>query len=115
MSIQNSEDGQNTSNHQSGECYVVQVIIRQAYKNVVKELTAFYLSQFEITKAIESILYAHILAPLPEEVRVEGSGFVLRGKRQPWVYGKTLELSWGQQNIKACDEKWSFEFEVADA
>lgn len=32
-------------------------------------------------KAIESILYAHIITPLPEEVCVEGVGYVLHGSK----------------------------------
>ena len=65
----------------------------------MKELTTFFLSQPEITvgpiaafswlslilgsqKAIESILYAHIITPLPEEVCIEGAGYVLHGSKQ---------------------------------
>lgn len=67
---------------------------------------------------------------LPEELRVEGNGYVLRGseshififasssklkstERKPWDYGKTLNLAWGTKSIQPCPDKWSFIFEVA--
>jgi hypothetical protein len=62
-------------------------------------LTTFSLSQFEITvgafivihglkmahfwmqKAVETIVYAHIITPLPEEVCIEGAGYILHGSK----------------------------------
>jgi len=44
-------------------------------------------------KAIEAVLYAHIITPLPEEVCIEGAGYVLRGSEWHYRLGyRELEL-----------------------
>ena len=31
--------------------------------------------------------------------------------RKEWNYGKALKLTWGEREIRACDEKWTFVFD----
>lgn len=92
--------------------YIVQVMIKQAHKEAIHNILTFYLAQPEITKAIETVLIAHISVPLPLEIQLDGDGYVLRGKRKQWDYGKGLELRWGDQPVRVADEKWLFMFET---
>ncbi|PPQ80572.1 hypothetical protein CVT25_001606 [Psilocybe cyanescens] len=96
------------------EAYVVQVKIKQAHDNEFKELSTFFLAQYDITKAVESVLFAHIFAIVPPEICIEGDGYILRGKRTHWVYGQTLKLRWGQEHVRPCQDKWMFIFELAN-
>ncbi|KDR80080.1 hypothetical protein GALMADRAFT_265265 [Galerina marginata CBS 339.88] len=104
------KDLNNKSEENGG--YVVQVMIKQARRNVIKEMTTFFLVQYEITKVVESIVFAHIFSPMPPEVRIEGRGYVLKGRRRSWDYGKTLNLRWGEDATKQCEDKWVFLFEL---
>jgi len=88
--------------------FVVQVTAKHAGESVIDELIEFYLAHHEITHAIENLIYAHIRTPLPENVEVEGAGFLLRGTRKPWSYGKTIKIKWGDEVIKPAEDKWTF-------
>jgi len=93
-----------------GSPLIVQVTAKHAGESVIDELTEFYLAHHEITHAIENLIYAHIRTPLPEnvEVEVEGAGFLLRGTRKSWSFGKTIEIKWGDEVIKPAEDKWTF-------
>jgi len=100
-----------TSKENNG--YVVQAMIKSAQEDpTIKEITMAFVFQYEITKVVESIIFAHIFTPLPTEIRVEGKGYVLCGKRKAWVYGKSLQLKWGDMCIHPCEDKWVFVFKV---
>lgn len=165
----------NRTHQEDSERYVVQVTIKQAQcvvhyhydtsyfqvsfifpsKDVIKELSTFFIAQYDITvrsvsisisypnirfdvllnpsnklsylhpisspqKAIESVLYAHILITLPQEIKIAGKGYVLKGSkcihhfifldltsiflinlgRKPWSYGRTLapRLRWDDES-----------------
>ncbi|KAL0959573.1 hypothetical protein HGRIS_011283 [Hohenbuehelia grisea] len=91
---------------------VVQVIIKSPKGVSSTEIATFYIFQHEITAAIESILAAHLLSPLPQEVVLEGDGYRLNGVRIPWDYGKRLDLSWGKERLRTGATKWRFSFEL---
>ncbi|KAF8155612.1 hypothetical protein B0H34DRAFT_714036 [Crassisporium funariophilum] len=94
--------------------HVVQVTLKQAQRDPVKELTTAFVSQHEITKAVESIIFAHIFTSLPKSIHVEGRGYVLHGTRKPWEYGKKLSLKWGQRTVTPCEDKWTFVLEISE-
>lgn len=73
---------------------------------------AYLRAQRDITTAIERLLVAHILSPLPHQIRLEGNGYSLHGEHKEWKYGKALQLAWGDQRVRPCKEKWSFVFNV---
>ncbi|KAF8814797.1 hypothetical protein BYT27DRAFT_7156558 [Phlegmacium glaucopus] len=98
---------------QNGHGYVVQVMIKSTQENpTIEEITTAFIYQYEITKAVESIIFARIFMPLPTEIRVEGKGYVLHGRRKTWVYGKSLQLKWGEICVRPCEDKWVFVLEV---
>jgi hypothetical protein len=33
-------------------------------------------------------------------------------ERKAWVYGKSLQLKWGEMYVRPCEDKWVFTFEV---
>ena len=33
-------------------------------------------------------------------------------ERKAWVYGKSLQLKWGEMCVRPCEDKWVFIFEV---
>ena len=33
-------------------------------------------------------------------------------ERKEWVYGKSLQLKWGEMCVHPCEDKWVFIFEV---
>ncbi|KAF4617889.1 hypothetical protein D9613_005744 [Agrocybe pediades] len=100
------------SSSSADEGYVVQVTIKQAYVDIIQELTTFFLAQFDITKAIESVLFAHTFTYLPPEIKIHGKGYVLRGKRRPWHLSKQLQLAWGDSPVRPSEDKWTFIFEL---
>ncbi|KAF9058183.1 hypothetical protein BJ165DRAFT_114827 [Panaeolus papilionaceus] len=104
--------GERHFKNKSGRSCVVQVIIRQARKDVIEELTTFYLSQQEITKAVETVIYACLFAHIPELIQMHGNGYTLYGRRKGWSYGKQLNLRWGDDGVNSVSEKWSFILEV---
>jgi len=78
----------------------------------VHDVQTFFRVQDDITEIIEKILLVHLASPFPSTtIIVEGDGYVLYGERKKWTYGKTLRLSWGNQDIRASDEKWLFVFD----
>ncbi|KAF7761423.1 hypothetical protein Agabi119p4_9415 [Agaricus bisporus var. burnettii] len=91
---------------------VVQITTKMANERVVDEMTQFYLSHKDITKAIENLLCAHISTPVPRQVEIEGDGFLLRGSHKPWSYGRTISIKWGDQNLQPADDKWTFVIHV---
>ncbi|KAF9562669.1 hypothetical protein CPC08DRAFT_706567 [Agrocybe pediades] len=101
-----------SSSSGANEGYVVQVTIKQAYVDIIQELTTFFLAQFDITKAIESVLFAHTFTYHPPEIKIHGKGYVLRGKRRPWYLGKQLQLAWGDSPVRTSEDKWTFVFEL---
>jgi hypothetical protein len=40
------------------------------------------------------------------------SNIVTYPERKEWKYGKALQLSWGDQPVRPCEEKWIFVFNV---
>ncbi|KAF7426406.1 hypothetical protein PC9H_008774 [Pleurotus ostreatus] len=80
----------------------------------VDELATFFIFQHEISKAVESILLADILAPLPEKIILEGDGYTLVGTeaRRDWRFGATINARWGKEPLVPTDSKWRFLFEV---
>ncbi|KJA25641.1 hypothetical protein HYPSUDRAFT_199756 [Hypholoma sublateritium FD-334 SS-4] len=93
--------------------HVIMVTVKGAFQNNVSaEIPTFYLSQYEITKVIENLVYAHIFTSLPPKVEVQGKGYALTGTRKTWEYGKTLQLAWGANELETGLEKWTFVFKV---
>lgn len=33
-------------------------------------------------------------------------------ERKTWIYGKGLQLKWGEMRVRPCEDKWVFIFEV---
>lgn len=33
-------------------------------------------------------------------------------ERKEWIYGKSLQLKWGEMCVSPCEDKWVFIFEV---
>ncbi|PPQ96762.1 hypothetical protein CVT26_010217 [Gymnopilus dilepis] len=62
--------------------YYVLVYIKQARQGDLEEMVRFFRAQHEISRVVEKTIYAHILASLPEEVRIEGRDYVLKGKEE---------------------------------
>ncbi|KAF8960313.1 hypothetical protein BDZ97DRAFT_2060702 [Flammula alnicola] len=104
-------DGKNNET----EGRVVLVTIKQSHQDTMKEITTFFVAQYEITKTIESLVFAHIFTYLPPEVRIQGLGYIITGKRKTWNYGKTLKLKWGEKTVRPCEDKWTFIFETVPA
>ncbi|KAG6826728.1 hypothetical protein H0H92_014693 [Tricholoma furcatifolium] len=116
-----------TSEHPTTETQVIQVTIKAQYasiltsvhvdhkghRNIDKQcIDLFYRNERSITAAIESVLLAHMVAPLPERVNMEDEGYTLHGTRVPWTYGaKKVKFTWGNQDLRAADDKWVFVIE----
>jgi len=96
------------------ESLVVQVKVTQNLDSVftVNDAVAYVHAQQDITVAIERLLMAHIISPLPARVELQGNGYSLHGERKQWDYGKTLKLSWGGQPVRSFEDKWLFVFAV---
>ncbi|KAF9500631.1 hypothetical protein BDN71DRAFT_1440054 [Pleurotus eryngii] len=95
-------------------CQVMISTAASASRNgpTVEELATFFIFQHEISKAVESILVADILAPLPEKILLEGDGYTLVGTRRDWWFGATINARWGKEPLVPTDSKWRFLFEV---
>ncbi|KAF8884929.1 hypothetical protein CPB84DRAFT_1788880 [Gymnopilus junonius] len=82
-------------------------------------MMAFFHAQDDISKAIESVVFAHIIGSLPVEIRIQGKDYILKGTLKPerkvWKLGKTLDLTWGDRPIRPCDDKWTFIFELLES
>lgn len=87
---------------------IAQVTVRHAGESVVDELAQFYVFHHEITYAIETLICAHISTPLPPTLEIEGEGFVIRATRKSWVYGRNLEIRWGDLRVVPLEDKWTF-------
>lgn len=97
----------------AGEHIVVQVLIMLAApsdSSTVEMALDFYGAQREVTDAVKAILHGHIISGLPEQVTYEGQGFILHGTRKDWKYGRRLQLSWGEEELQPCADKWVFTF-----
>ncbi|RDB30008.1 hypothetical protein Hypma_014130 [Hypsizygus marmoreus] len=89
---------------------VVQVIVKQEGRSTINDIATYFLAQHDITTAVESVLLAHLTSALPPTITIEGKGYVLHGVRKEWKYGRGLQLSWGEKDVHACDDKWIFVF-----
>jgi len=47
---------------------------------------------------------------MPAEIILEGPGYTLRGKREHWGFGEGLKLTWGEERVTPCADKWIFFF-----
>ncbi|KAL4256305.1 hypothetical protein AB1N83_011621 [Pleurotus pulmonarius] len=93
---------------------ICQVMISTPNRNQpnIDELATFFNNQHEISKAVESILLADILAPLPEKIILEGDGYMLAGTRRDWRFGAMINARWGEEPLVPANSKWRFLFEV---
>ncbi|KAJ7918448.1 hypothetical protein B0H13DRAFT_291732 [Mycena leptocephala] len=95
------------------ESWVVQVMMKlesQERYPTREEVAAFYDAQEEITAAVETILIENLIMPLQKTIEIDGDGYVLVGEKKEWVYGRRLSLKWGDEEVRACADKWVFYF-----
>ncbi|KAJ6582906.1 hypothetical protein DFH09DRAFT_1309161 [Mycena vulgaris] len=93
------------------EPYVVQVMIRPQTRSPTREdVATYYDAQEEITAAVEAILLQNIITPLQNKIEIDGDGYFLTAEKKEWVYGKGLGLKWGDEEVRACADKWVFYF-----
>ncbi|KAJ7918446.1 hypothetical protein B0H13DRAFT_2436507 [Mycena leptocephala] len=75
-----------------------------------EEVAAFYDAQEEITAAVETILIENLIMPLQKTIEIDGDGYVLVAEKKEWAYGQRLSLKWGDEEVRACADKWVFYF-----
>ncbi|KAL5480685.1 hypothetical protein ACEPAI_9625 [Sanghuangporus weigelae] len=77
-------------------------------------IAAYFLVQHEVSELIISVLRAHLTNPLRTPVRfVQEDGpvpYCLVADSQPWPFGKTLGLTWGDERLVPSELKWTFKF-----
>ncbi|KAL5522389.1 hypothetical protein ACEPAG_8405 [Sanghuangporus baumii] len=77
-------------------------------------IAAYFLVQHEVSELIISVLRAHLTNPLRTPVRfVQQDGpipYCLVADSQPWPFGKTLGLTWGDERLVPSELKWTFKF-----
>jgi tRNA A37 N6-isopentenylltransferase MiaA len=75
---------------------------------------------------VETILIENLIMPLQKTIEIDGDGYVLVGgtqffvlklryslrdtEKKEWVYGRRLSLKWGDEEVRACADKWVFYF-----
>ncbi|KAJ7649301.1 hypothetical protein B0H17DRAFT_1215294 [Mycena rosella] len=93
------------------EPHVVQVMVKpQTRFPTREEVAAYYDAQEEITAAVEVILLENIVTPLHRKIELDGNGYSLTAEKKDWAYGRGLALKWGDEKIRACNDKWVFHF-----
>ncbi|KAJ7108700.1 hypothetical protein C8R44DRAFT_857624 [Mycena epipterygia] len=93
------------------ESHVVQVMMKsQAMHPTREEVAAYYDAQEDITVAVETIVLQNLVMPLCKIIVIEGDGYVLTAEKKDWVYGRRLELRWGDEEVRPCGDKWVFYF-----
>ncbi|KAF5310917.1 hypothetical protein D9619_007754 [Psilocybe cf. subviscida] len=98
--------------HEHDVSRAVQVRMKQAHQDTMREMLVFFDVQYDISKAVETIIFAHIIASLPSKVTVKGDGFVLTGKRKSSSLAKSLNLAWDGKKVFVCDYRWIFTFRL---
>ncbi|KAJ7031990.1 hypothetical protein C8F04DRAFT_1396903 [Mycena alexandri] len=104
---------QTRDGHDLEESYVVQVMVKiesETRSPTREDVATYFDAQDEITAAIESILIENIIMPLQRTIEIEGEGYVLVGEKKDWLYGRRLHLKWGDEDVRACADKWVFYF-----
>ncbi|TEB32724.1 hypothetical protein FA13DRAFT_1790435 [Coprinellus micaceus] len=92
---------------------VVQVIVKAAQEYPEEETRAFGVVKEEVTKAIITFLAAtRGEKVVPEQLVIEGQGFLLHGSRKEWALAPRLELFWGEVPIQCSRWKWRFIFQL---
>lgn len=91
---------------------MVQVTVKPANDNLINEMAAFYLNQYEITKAIEVLIGAHISISTSdtgemETIDIEGDDYMLSCMKKSWSYGNRLSISAGDTIIHTAKDKWT--------
>ena len=52
------------------------------------------------------------LISFPDYEMIPTTPFFVYIERKAWVYGKSLQLKWGEMCVRPCEDKWVFIFEV---
>ncbi|KAJ7634610.1 hypothetical protein FB45DRAFT_909349 [Roridomyces roridus] len=99
------------------EPVVVQVMMDTVSRSPTREEVAAYYdsdTQEEITAVVETILFDNVLNPhgyTPAKgFEIEGNGYILRGFKEDWKWGRRLLLEWGGTRVNPCADKWTFRF-----
>ncbi|KIP06358.1 hypothetical protein PHLGIDRAFT_19469 [Phlebiopsis gigantea 11061_1 CR5-6] len=70
----------------------------------------------EISELLLKLVIVHLREPLPQRFVVDEDEYAITAARKPWVYGKRIFiLSWGEERILPCQDKWRFTFELHNA
>ncbi|KAI0332845.1 hypothetical protein GY45DRAFT_1245862 [Cubamyces sp. BRFM 1775] len=89
---------------------VVQITCKSERPNDISTITTYYLVRHEISELILRLVMARVRNPIPSPLIVEAELYSIQAQRVPWNFGKKVAFMWGENHLKACEEKWTFLF-----
>ncbi|KAI0642538.1 hypothetical protein C8Q79DRAFT_217856 [Trametes meyenii] len=95
---------------EDGSPQVVQISCKTERPDDIKTIATYYLVQHEFSELALRLVNAHLEDPLAAFLTFEGDLYDVEAKHAPWSFGKDVIFLWGDEQLRACEDKWTFSF-----
>ncbi|RPD55960.1 hypothetical protein L227DRAFT_289824 [Lentinus tigrinus ALCF2SS1-6] len=92
--------------------HVVQVTLKAEESKSVDTITTYYLVRHDLSDLIIRLVIAHQQCPesFPGTLSFEDSRYSIQAECICWQFGQQVRFQWGDEDLVACEYKWTFWF-----
>ncbi|RDX40771.1 hypothetical protein OH76DRAFT_216384 [Lentinus brumalis] len=94
-------------------CRVVQVTLKAEDRSgSVDTITTYYLVRHDLSDLMLRLVVAHQQCPesFPDILLFDDSRYSIRAECAYWPFGQRVRFQWGDEDLEACEHKWTFWF-----
>ncbi|KAI0739131.1 hypothetical protein C8Q80DRAFT_1275299 [Daedaleopsis nitida] len=91
--------------------HVAQITVKTPKPYAVETITTYYLVRHDMSELILKLVIAHNEQTISQSVVFEDLRYTLHAERVEWTYGKKVHFQWGDEELEACQSKWTFLFD----